>query len=92
MENASLTHHDRLSAHAERLLRALETQAAPETYAEILRAARALIAVKKALDLIYTAAADVETKSASPRADAAPLALNRQMRRKLEARARKSGG
>ncbi len=103
MENTHPTHDSRLHAHGERLLKALDAQPVPETYADILRAARALIAVKKALDLIHKEAAEVETK-ARPAAklpakapaetpvaeeDEAPPVLNRQMRRMAEALARK---
>ncbi|MEI9903124.1 MAG: hypothetical protein WDN06_03410 [Asticcacaulis sp.] len=63
MENVHTDHDQRLRVHGERLLKALEAQPAPETYAEILRAARALIAVKKALDLLYKETAEVETRS-----------------------------
>ena len=52
MENTNTLHDIRLHIVGNRLLRALETLPRPETYAEILRAARALIAVKKALDLL----------------------------------------
>ena len=89
MENVHTTHNDRLRAHGEQLLQALEAQAAPETYTEILRAARALIAVKKALDLIHKDVAEVETKAAPPAAKRAPVVVNRQMRRTAEALARK---
>ena len=100
MENVHRTHNARLRAHGEQLLQALEAQAAPETYTEILRAARALIAVKKALDLIHKdvaedvaqSEAEVETQAAAPVAAAsaqtAPV-MNRQMRRTAEALARK---
>lgn len=95
MENTHPTHDHRLRAHGERLMAALEAQAVPETYAEILRAARALIAVKKALDLIHREAG-MEVKSARPAKatqvqPATPPVMNRQMRRKLEAQARKRG-
>ncbi len=105
MENARNLHDQRLRAHGERLLKALEAQPAPETYAEILRAARALIAVKKALDLLYKEAAEVETKARptakskspaqTPETESAseddedPPVLNRQMRRLAQALARK---
>ncbi len=103
MENMHPTYDDRLRAHGERLLKALDAQPVPETYADILRAARALIAVKKALDLIHKAAAEVETKprraakkpapatTAEPAEedDEDPPVLNRQMRRMADALARK---
>ncbi len=101
MENTHPTFDDRLRAHGERLLKALDAQPVPETYAEILRAARALIAVKKALDLIHREAG-MEVKSARPVKSTparnssaaepeAPVVINRQMRRRLEAEARKRG-
>ncbi len=103
MENTHPTHDDRLRAHGERLLNALDAQAMPETYGDILKAARALIAVKKALDLLHKEEAPIEIK-AQPKAAAkapakapaepeseteAPPVLNRQMRRMAEALARK---
>ncbi len=103
MENAHTDHDQRLRAHGERLLTALEAQDPPGTYADILRAARALIAVKKALDLLYKEAeaepravrAPKATAKASAEEPAAeedneePPVLNRQMRRLAEALARK---
>ncbi len=99
MENTHPTHDDRLRAHGERLLKALDAQVMPETYGDILKAARALIAVKKALDLLHKEEAPIEIK-ARPKAAAktvtapepeteAPPVLNRQMRRMAEALARK---
>ena len=86
MENTHPNYDDRLRAHGERLLNALEAQPAPETYADILRAARALIAVKKALDLLHRETATAETKAAG---NDEPPVQNRQMRRMAEALARK---
>ncbi len=63
MENARTDFDQRLRAHGERLLKALDAQAMPETYADILRAARALVAVKKAFDLLYREEASIETKA-----------------------------
>ncbi|MEI9902609.1 MAG: hypothetical protein WDN06_00440 [Asticcacaulis sp.] len=51
---------------------ALDAQPVPETYADILRAARALIAVKKALDLLYKETPEVEAKARPCREKAAP--------------------
>ncbi len=103
MENVNALHDIRLHIVGNRLLRALETLPKPETYAEILRAARALIAVKKALDLLRSetdeallleAEAEAESQAetetqAEPAADEEPPAMNRQMRRMAEALARK---
>jgi len=89
MENAHLTHADRLRAHGDRLLQALEDQDTPTSYAEILRAARALMAVQKALELLYRPTDDIETKAADGD-DAEPAPLNRRMRRKAMAMARKA--
>ena len=104
MENTNTLHDIRLHIVGNRLLRALETLPRPETYAEILRAARALIAVKKALDLLRSetdeallleaeaeaeAQAETETQTEPVADDAEPPAMNRQMRRMAEALARK---
>ena len=87
MENTNPTYDDRLRAHGERLLNALEAQPQPETYADILKAARALVAVKKALDLLHRETAMAETKAGSEAGE--PPVQNRQMRRMAEALARK---
>ena len=94
MENTAPSYINRLRAHADRLLNALEAQAAPETYVDILRAARALIAVKKALDLVYDVAPPArpkrlakpapETRPERPAASETPIILNRHERRKAE--------
>ena len=89
MENTHITQQTRLRQQGERLLQALEASPAPETFAEILRAARALIAVKKALDLVHAEADGFEMKSDS--ASSEPIILNRQMRRRAEALDRKRG-
>ncbi len=106
MENAHTDYDNRLRAHGERLLKALDAQAMPETYVEILRAARALIAVKKALDLIHKAEAvtappsrhaarakppaEAPAEEPAAPADEAPPVMNRQMRRMAKALARKA--
>ena len=85
METTRTSQDRRLRAHGERLLQALDDQETPATYAEILRAARALIAVKKALDLIR---ADQE-EADEPAGDEEPLPpMNRRMRRMAKAMAR----
>ena len=87
MENTRTAQDRRLRAHGERLLQALDDQETPTTYAEILRAARALIAVKKALDLIR--ANDDEPETAEDEEDEPLPPMNRRMRRMATAFARK---
>ena len=88
-----MTHPNRLLAQAERMLRALEALATPESFAEILRAARALIAVKKAFDLVTKDLMDGDMEAgaleATPETKVEPAILNRHMRRKAEALERK---
>ena len=93
MENATTSPDHRLRMLASKLLRALEALPAPETYADVQRAARALITVKKALDLL---AVEADTGLPEPEAieptapdDAEPPVMNRQMRRMAEALVRK---
>ena len=95
MENTATSHDNRLRMIANRMLRALEALPAPETYADVQRAARALISVKKALDMLRSETdadwpeAETEAEVSEPAVDEAEPPMNRQMRRMADALARK---
>ncbi len=90
MENTTSHLTRRLKLQAHRMLKALEALPTPETYAEIARAARAVITVKKALELLYPEDADAhDDEAAATPEPALPPVMNRQMRRRLEAEARR---
>ena len=90
----------RLRAHADALLQAFEAAPVPETYADILRATRTLMAIDRMLVQLYRHDAREQAASPAPEADAsaaparpeapAPAPVNRKQRRILAALQRKA--
>ncbi len=80
-------HIRRLRDQVAALLSSLEALPKPESFLEISRAANAVIKVAKAIDLVFAAVADIETKSAAP-GEPQPVVMNRHARRQAAAQAK----